>query len=154
MTYWFLNTIHHLRWSFLQQLGGEILHFSLHLLRAINTSFGFLCFVWIKHIFTWNYHLSPDLNYGQWINTTSTYWWTTINIFCLFMFCIDPTEISAYFNISRIWLLKWMHWRVFHFILWVGVLLQIPERDEKQLFSELWVSFITIIRWIIENIYI
>ena len=30
--------------SFVQQLGGEVLHFSLHLWTAMNTSFGFLCF--------------------------------------------------------------------------------------------------------------
>ena len=65
MTYWVLNTIYHLRWSFVQQLGGEVLHFSLHLWTAMNTSFGFLCFAWIRHIFTWNCHLSPDLNYEQ-----------------------------------------------------------------------------------------
>ena len=41
MTYWVLNTIYHLRWSFVQQLGGEVLHFSLHLWTAMNTSFGF-----------------------------------------------------------------------------------------------------------------
>ena len=44
MTYWVLNTIHHFRWSFVQQLAGEVLHFSLHLWTAMNTSFGFLCF--------------------------------------------------------------------------------------------------------------
>ena len=40
MTYMVLNTIRHLR-SFVQQLGGEILHFSLHLWTAINRSFVF-----------------------------------------------------------------------------------------------------------------
>ena len=52
-----------LGFNFVQQLGGEILHFSLHSWTAINTSF--LCFVWIRHIVTWNCHLSPDLNYEQ-----------------------------------------------------------------------------------------
>ena len=105
MTYWVLNTIHYLRWSFVQQLGGEVLHFSLHLWTAMNTSFCFSCFVWIRHIFTWNCHLSPDLNYEQWINTTSFIHGQQLTLF-LFMFCIDPTKISTYFNISRIWLLK------------------------------------------------
>ena len=50
---------------FVQQLGGEMLHISLHLWTAMNTSFDFLCFIWIRHIFAWTYHLSPDLNYGQ-----------------------------------------------------------------------------------------
>ena len=68
MTYWVVNTIHHLRWYFVQQFGGEVLHFSLHLWTAMNTSFGFFCFAWIKHIFTWNCHLSPDLNYEQRLN--------------------------------------------------------------------------------------
>ena len=105
MTYWVLITIHHLRWFLVQQLGGEVLHFSLHLWTAMNTSFGFLCFAWIRHIFTWNCHLSPDLNYEQWINTTSFIHGQQLTLF-LFMFCIDPTKISTYFNISRIWLLK------------------------------------------------
>ena len=116
MTYWILNTIHHLRWSFAQQLSDEASHFSLHLWTAMNRSFVFLCFAWIRPIFTWNCHLSPGLNYEQWTNTTSFINGQQLTHF-LFMFCIDPTKISAYFNISRILLLKSMHWRVFHFIL-------------------------------------
>ena len=65
MTYWVLNTIHHLRLSFAQQLGGEVLHFSLHLWTVMNTGFGFLCFAWIRHIFAWNCHLSPALYHEQ-----------------------------------------------------------------------------------------
>ena len=105
MTYWVLNTTYHLRWSLVQQLGGVVLHFALHLWASMSTSFGFLCFAWIIHIFTWNCHLSPDLNYEQWINTTSFIHGQQLTLF-LFMFCIDPTKISTYFNISRIWLLK------------------------------------------------
>ena len=56
MTYWVLNTIRQLR-SFVQQLGGEILHFLI-------LEF-FLMFVWIKDYFTWNFHLSSDLNSEQ-----------------------------------------------------------------------------------------
>ena len=59
MTYLFLNTIHHSRLSFVQQLGGKTLHFSLHLWTAMDTAFGFLCFTWIKRTFTWNCHPSP-----------------------------------------------------------------------------------------------
>ena len=60
------------------------------------------------HIFTWNCHLSPDLYYGQWITQHLFYLWTAINTFFLSMFCIDPAKVSAYFNISWIWLLKWL----------------------------------------------
>ena len=105
LLYYILNIIHHFRLYFVQQLGGEVLHSSLHLWTAMNTSFGFLCFVWIRHIFTWNCHPSPDLNYEQWINTISLIHGQQLTLFLL-MFCIDPTKISAYFNISRIWLLK------------------------------------------------
>ena len=101
MTYWVLNTIYHLRWSFVQQLGGELLHFSLHLWTAVNTSFYFLTFVWIRHIFTWNCHLSPDLNYEQCLKTISFIHGQQLTLL-LGMFCIDPTKISAYFDISRI----------------------------------------------------
>ena len=111
MTYWVLNTIHNLRWLFAQQLGGEVLHFSLPLWTAMNTSFVFLCFAWIRHTFTWNCHPSPDLNYEQWITTVNS--WTVITLihgqqltFFLLMFCIEPTKISAYFTTSRVWLLK------------------------------------------------
>ena len=91
-----------------------IFYFSSHLWTAMNTSF--LRFVWIRHIFTWNCHLSPDLNYEQLMNTTSFIHGQQLTLFS-FMFCIDPTKISAYCNISSIWLLKQIHWRVFHFIL-------------------------------------
>ena len=114
MTYGVSITIHNLWWFFVQQLCGEALHFSLHLWTAMNKSFGFLCFAWIRHIFTSNCHLFPDLNYEQWINTKS---FVHEQQLILFMFCIDPTKISTYFNTSTIWLLKQMHWRLFHFIL-------------------------------------
>ena len=106
MTYWVLNTIHHLQSSFVQQLGGEVLHFSLHLWTAMNTSFGFLCLAWIRHIFTWNCHLSSDLNSEQWISTTFFIHEQQLTLF-VFMFCIDPTKISACFNISNI-----SYWRI------------------------------------------
>ena len=51
--------------TIVQQLRGGILHFSLHLWTAMKTNFVYLCFVWINHIFTWNFDLSPDRNYGQ-----------------------------------------------------------------------------------------
>ena len=50
--------------------------------------------------------LLHDLNYGQWKNTTSILFMGNNQHIFLFIFCIDPTKISAYFNISRIWLLK------------------------------------------------
>ena len=129
MTYWVLNTIHHLRLSFVRQFDGEVLHFSLHLWTAMNTSFGFLCFAWIRHIFTWNCHLSPDLNYEQWINTTSFIHGQQLTLF-LFMFCTDPNFlISQGFDFQNKCTEE-------YFILSskLEFLLHIPERDKKSNF--------------------
>ena len=40
------------------------------------------------------------------------------------MFCVDPTNISTCFHISRVWLLRQMQWRVFYFLLLVGVIIE------------------------------
>ena len=71
------NTTQH--WSFIQQLRGEILHL-FWFMESNEQNFYFLYFVWINHIFTWNCHLSPDLNYVHWI-THLFYLWKAINLF-------------------------------------------------------------------------
>ena len=69
MTYWVLYTIHHLSISFVQQLGGEVLHFSLDLWTAMYTSF--FCFV---------LHESEIFLLG--INTTSFIHRQQLTLFC------------------------------------------------------------------------
>ena len=74
MIYWFLNIICHLRWSFVQQLDGETLHFSLHLWTAMNANFAFFMFC-IDQLYFYLELLSfSDLNYGQWITQHLSDW--------------------------------------------------------------------------------
>ena len=106
MTYLFLNTIHHSRLSFVQQLGGKLYTF----LYIYGQQWTQLLVFYVLHgsniLLLGIVILLHDLNYGQWKNTTSILFMGNNQHIFLFIFCIDPTKISAYFNISRIWLLK------------------------------------------------
>ena len=83
------------------------------------TQFNRTCFYFLRNFYQMCLitYLEDILKDTELAIKTPKLWWTTINAVFDCFECIDRTDISAYFNISRTRLLIQLHWIVFIFVL-------------------------------------